>query len=419
MVTMKDNIIDYCNNPYKVPMFTHKEWHDIRARNTHPDDQHTGSVWFMEQVKDYVSNHKPLLPIKRPTINEMSDSFNKLLNSNSKSNLKKNLDPTTVRNKFDEKVEVKYAMSCGHNFNDVSNHFHCDNRYTCGHATAASSQYAWDNPYSSRFHSMMLYLFREFKGETSPIDEQKYRAMFRLSGYVATQFKPSVAKTIYETEGARKVIDISCGWGDRLAGFYTSNNTSEYLGCDPNTESYELYKKQCVAYEELLQSPLFPVETTFTDHGDWFEVTGSKRVRIYNKPAEDMDWDNICDGQYDLMFTSPPYFGIEKYAEGSASEDDQSWKRYNQYDQWRDTFFYPVMDAMKKHCKKVMINIVDPVVNGKRNYIEKDIIDRYGIDYVVGMMISKRPNSSDMSDHYRVEDDKKLNFIEPIYVIKP
>ena len=77
------------------------------------------------------------------------------------------------------------------------------------------------------------------------------------------------------------------------------------------------------------------------------------------------------------------------------------------------------MDAMKKHCKKVMINIVDPVVNGKRNYIEKDIIDRYGIDYVVGMMISKRPNSSDMSDHYRVEDDKKLNFIEPIYVIKP
>jgi len=72
---------------------------------------------------------------------------------------------------------------------------------------------------------------------------------------------------------------------------------------------------------------------------------------------------------------------------------------------------------MQKHCKKVMVNIVDPVVKNKRNYIEKDIRDRYGIDYIVGMMIAKRPNSSDMENHYLVDGDKKLNFIEPIYVL--
>jgi len=412
-----DQITDYIDNEYKVPMFSHADWHAIRERNKHPDDQHTGSVWFMQQLKDYVANHKPPLPIKRPTDKEMADSFYSLQQSNHRSNLRKDFDPDTVRNKFDEPVKIKYAMSCGHNFNDVSNYFHCDNRYTCGHSTCESSQWAWDNPYSSRFHSMLLYLFREFKGETSPIDEHKYRAMFRLSGYVATQFKPAVAKTVYETEGAKKIIDISCGWGDRLAGFYCSNNTTEYLGCDPNTASYELYKQQCIAYEALLESPLFPKEVHFEDHGDWFECVGEKRVRIYNRPAEDMDWDNICETEHDLMFTSPPYFGIEKYAEGSESEDMQSWKRYNQYDQWRDTFFYPVMDAMQKHCKKVMVNIVDPVVNNKRNYIEQDIRDRYGIDYIVGMMIAKRPNSSDMENHYLVDGEKKLTFIEPIYVL--
>ena len=84
--------------------------------------------------------------------------------------------------------------------NPVSNHFHADNRYTCGHATCVSSKWAWDNPHTSRCHSMLLYLFRSFKGEEASIDEHKYRAMFRLSGYVATQFKPSVAKTVYEKE---------------------------------------------------------------------------------------------------------------------------------------------------------------------------------------------------------------------------
>jgi hypothetical protein len=267
---------------------------------------------------------------------------------------------------------------------------------------------------------MFLYLFREFRGEKSDIDQNKYRAMFRLSGYVATQFKPSVAKTVYEKEKAETIIDISSGWGDRLAGFYTSKNTREYLGCDPNTDSYNLYKLQCKAYEELLNSPLFPVETVFEDHGDWFECKGAKRVRIYNKPAEDIDWDIVCEGtKHDLMFTSPPYFGIEKYGEGSASEDDQSWKRYNEYDGWRDNFFFPVMDAMKKNCKKVMINIVDPVVKGKRNHIEQDIRNRYGIEYIVGMLMSKRPNSAEGPLTHRVgEDNKKLNFIEPIYVIK-
>lgn len=414
---MIDEIIRQASdNPFKVPMFSWEEWQELKEANKTEGERHDGVEVIMPAIRKWIAEEKPLLPISRPDIDEMARCFSNLQNSDWRNSVRTDIDPETVQNKFGEKVEISYALSCGHNFNSVSNHFHCDNRYTCGHTTAESSQWAWDNPYSSRTHSMLLYLWREFKGERDPIDEHKYRAMFRLSGYVATQFKPSVAKTLYEYENARKVIDISCGWGDRLAGFYTSRLTEEYLGCDPNKESYEIYKKQCLAYEELLQSPLFPEEVTFEDHGDWFEVKGNKRVRIYNKPAEDIDWDTVCETKHDLMFTSPPYFGIEKYAEGTDSEDMQSWKRYNEYNTWRDTFFYPVMDAMKRNCDKVMINIVDPVVKGKRNYIENDIRERYGIDEIVGMLISKRP-TGDMDSHYLV-GEKKLNFIEPIYVLR-
>ena len=40
---------------------------------------------------------------------------------------------------------------------------------------------------------------------------------FRLGTYIATQFKPVVAKAIYQMTNAKRVLDTSCGWGDRLA----------------------------------------------------------------------------------------------------------------------------------------------------------------------------------------------------------
>ena len=39
---------------------------------------------------------------------------------------------------------------------------------------------------------------------------------FRLGTYIATQFKPIVAKTIYDMSDAKTVLDTSMGWGDRL-----------------------------------------------------------------------------------------------------------------------------------------------------------------------------------------------------------
>ena len=47
--------------------------------------------------------------------------------------------------------------------------------------------------------------------------EDTYISAIRLQTYVATQFKPNVAKTIYQMTNA-KVLDTSCA--DRLAAFY-------------------------------------------------------------------------------------------------------------------------------------------------------------------------------------------------------
>ena len=60
------------------------------------------------------------------------------------------------------------------------------------------------------------------------LSEKSYISAFRLGTYIATQFKPVVAKAIYDMTNAKTVLDTSCGWGDRLAGFFASD-AEEYM----------------------------------------------------------------------------------------------------------------------------------------------------------------------------------------------
>lgn len=409
-------VANAAKNDFGVPMFSYEDWQELKKEFPTEGEHHPGVDVILPAIHRYISSHRPPLPITRPTYDEMVSSFRNLQSLDTRQYVRQDFDADKVVNKFSEKMDVSTLISTTHSHNRVSGYWHNENRYKCAHERAPSTYDVWTAEEMKNMRGMFLYLWREFKGERSPIDEHKYRSMFRLAGYVATQFKPIVAKTVYDHYQAKRVIDISCGWGDRLAGFYCSR-AEEFLGCDPNGASYELYKEQCKAYEDILDTPLFPVDFKFEDHGDWFECVGNKRVRIFNQPAEDIDWKSVADEKHDLMFTSPPYFGIEKYAEGQDDVENQSWKRYGEYDVWRDEFFYPVMDSMKEVCDKVLINIVDPVVSGKRHHIHDDINTRYGIDDILGMRMSRRPITRNETEDRFIVDGKALDFIEPIYVI--
>ena len=70
---------------------------------------------------------------------------------------------------------------------------------------------------------MMVIIFGELLGliwrgvnDAKELSRDTYTMSFRLGTYIATQFKPIVAKTIYEMSDAKTVLDTSMGWGDRL-----------------------------------------------------------------------------------------------------------------------------------------------------------------------------------------------------------
>ena len=107
-----------------------------------------------------------------------------------------------------------------------------------------------------------------------------------------------------------------------------------------------------------------------------------KKVTIYRSGAEDLPWDELND--FDCTFTSPPYFATERYGEGGDFEDDQSWKKFGEYESWRDSFFIPVSENSYKSLKDggyCMINILDPVVKGKRYRAGDDLIDHMEAKY--------------------------------------
>ena len=120
---------------------------------------------------------------------------------------------------------------------------------------------------------------------------------FRLGTYIATQFKPIVAKTIYDMTRAKTVLDTSMGWGDRLTAFY------------------DFLAQRIILVVILIQIHLIDYRQKIAFYVQIYDKSkGKKTVQIYRCGAEDLPWDRI--NNVDCAFTSPPYFSTERYNEG-------------------------------------------------------------------------------------------------------
>ena len=366
-----------------------------------------------ETLTEYIVGNKLPFPTKQICYDDMADLFKKFCNT---SILDQYSNPASVFERADYKY--KYSdkplgvIGKSHAYNSVSNYFQQENRMKCGSNLCASP---WDIWHSRKLlDDMNWHFWRLGALGNSDVCETTFRSAFRIGTYTATQFKPSVAKALYEKHNARKILDTSCGWGDRLAGFYATPNTELYIGCDPNPEVYETYKNQCLEYENLLGCD----SAVLQDNGNHFVCMGTKKVIIYNLPSEDVDW-TIHQNTFDFYFTSPPYYETERYAANNSST--QSWNRYPDFNTWKNDFFFKVnrkvWDTLSDNAY-MMINIIEPrTAKGVRLNLCDDMVDDIltypNAHYLgkIGMRMQARP-------HAIVEADKNSIFVEPIWVFR-
>ena len=413
--TLYKRLLDAANDG-KLPILDNKSFELLNAQY--------GKEIFRETLAEYIATERPVFPLKEISYDNMRDSFGKLkkFNTNTICIPQEQIEKE-VYEKYDD-YEYPYSqyglglINGASTFNDVSNYFHQDLRLECGSYGFRAPKEVWENGTAKDIWKCFGPIWRGINGVQKvmiegkeeliggQLSEKSYISAFRLGTYIATQFKPVVAKALYDMTNARTVLDTSCGWGDRLAGFFASD-AEEYYGCDPNPYTYQRYQEQIATYKKLVPKK-------------------RKEVKIWNCGAEDLPYDKLP--QIDCAFTSPPYFSTEEYNKGGELEENQSWYKFNEYDKWRDDFYLPVAENTMRVSKFMFVNIMDPKIHGVRYRSGDELVDKFQDKFLgqIGMRIMQRPQGkavfNDEDGNFSKEKlDEHMNkmFIENVWCFGP
>ena len=408
--TLYKRLLDAANDG-KLPILDNKSFELLNAQY--------GKEIFRETLAEYIATERPVFPLKEISYDDMRDSFGKLkkFNTNTICIPQEQIEKE-VYEKYDD-YEYPYSqyglglINGASTFNDVSNYFHQDLRLECGSYGFRAPKEVWENGTAKDIWKCFGPIWRGINGVQKvmiegkeeliggQLSEKSYISAFRLGTYIATQFKPVVAKAIYDITDAKRVLDTSCGWGDRLAGFFASD-AEEYYGCDPNPNTYQRYQEQISTYNKLLPKP--------------------KKVQIWNCGAEDIPYDKLP--AIDVAFTSPPYFSTEEYNKGGELEENQSWFKFNEYEKWRDDFYLPVAEKSMKVSRFMFCNIMDPKIKGTRYRSGDELVNHLKDKFLgqIGMRIMQRPQGKavfkDEDGNFSKEKlDENMNkmFIENVW----
>jgi tRNA1(Val) A37 N6-methylase TrmN6 len=308
------------------------------------------------------------MPMRKITEQDAIIAFNDLCDYDVNTLIKSG--DTFSRYDYTHDMGTDYLSQCRVG-NAASDYFHQYNRFLCDSINAPSPYRSWTNP---KFRNGILNAL--FTLKFKEVNMTKLRSAIALRKYIASTFKPVIAKAVYEIFDSKNILDFSSGWGDRLAGFYAAEGALTYTGIDPNTNLQAGYTKQIEMYSALDRD---------------------KTAKVIEGCAEDILPD--MTERFDTIFTSPPFFNIEKY----THDDNQSFKRYRKFDGWMNGFLLPVVEMAWNKLKPngvMIVNIAD-VYSGHRI---NQICDRM-IDFVetlpnskfagsLSMQMAKRPNSN-------------------------
>jgi DNA modification methylase len=141
---------------------------------------------------------------------------------------------------------------------------------------------AWKDP---QIRSKMIEYAMRWNSKTeAELTKANIRAALDFNFGSVANFRPAVAKYVYKRFKANSVLDPSSGWGNRMLTAMSMD--IDYIGVDSNTKLRPGYKKMFSTFKS------------------------KSNVDIITAKSQDVDYYKYS---YDLIFTSPPYFDIERY----------------------------------------------------------------------------------------------------------
>ena len=182
-------------------------------------------------------------------------------------------------------------------------------------------------------------------------------------GFECNAFKATLAISIYKMFQAKRILDFSAGWGDRLLAAI-AYGAERYVGYDPNPELQ-------IGYQEMI--------SLFSHHSN---------VNNYEVNMQPFETAQISE-TFDLILTSPPYYDFETYIETDKEEaKTQSIVKYPRFNQWMIEFLFTSLRKCWNTLTvggNMVIHLSDVY---KTNYVESMII------YILGWCEGSRFDGS-------------------------
>jgi len=184
-----------------------------------------GKEQFRLDLAEYIAEHRPKFPLKKISYEVMRQCFKSLQKQDvweyvkPVEQLEKNVKEKYDDYKYNFKDHGLGIIDAPSIFNDVSNYFHQHLRLNCSSFGFKAPIDVWQNGTAKDIWRCLGPIWRgingmkpvEVDGKTElrggVLNDKSYISAFRLGTYIATQFKPNVAKTIYQMTNAKRVLD--------------------------------------------------------------------------------------------------------------------------------------------------------------------------------------------------------------------
>lgn len=187
--------------------------------------------------------------------------------------------------------------------------------------------------------------------------ESVYELFYNRRGE-CTSHRPNNIMSMMQIFKAKKILDPSAGWGDRLVGAIAADCVL-YVGVDPNPCVHKGYQKMINTFH------------------------ATNRVKMYQMKFE--EFTNPDALVFDMVYTSPPYFTMEKYTD----HPDQSIHQYKTEDAWFNNFLKVLLNKAIEYIKHDGIIAINIGMVGNNTYVydmleymdkeKKDVVKYLGI----------------------------------------
>lgn len=210
-----------------------------------------------------------------------------------------------IRGMLEQKyVKIITPESAYETVNILSDYFNEKSRMNC-----SFNYYMSPHTYHKKYKKKILF---DLKAKNQKATNHAVREYIYENVKECNTFKITTAAFVYDYFKATHILDFSSGWGDRLTAACGLDRA--YMGIDPNVDNHH-------GYNRIIK--LGGTAGKQQVHRSGAEYLPDQLIQRHIK-----EW-----GQFDLIFTSPPFFDYEVYASdlqsiSSYMTDSNHWIVY-------------------------------------------------------------------------------------------